>query len=151
MNKSRFSENMKLKAGDWIEVLSREEILAALDEKGELENVCPFMPEMLQFCGQKLRIAKRADKTCDPAHEPWSIRRVKNCVHLEAVRCDGEGHGGCQAGCLIFWHEAWLKRADNNIVFAANLRGPRPTGEPCAVENIWAASQKKDADGEVVY
>jgi hypothetical protein len=23
---------------------------------------------------------------------------MTNSVHLEGVRCDGEGHGGCQAG-----------------------------------------------------
>jgi hypothetical protein len=28
------------------------------------------------------------------------------------VRCDGSAHGGCQAGCLIFWKEGWLKRAE---------------------------------------
>ena len=150
MNKNRSNENKKLNAGDWVEVLGREEILATLDEKGELENV-PFMPEMVQFCGQKFRIFKRADKTCDPAHEPWSIRRVRNCVHLEAVRCNGDGHDGCQAGCLIFWNEGWLKRGDNTMVFARDLRGPRPASGRCAVENIWGASQKKDADGEIVY
>jgi hypothetical protein len=32
-------------------------------------------------------------------------------VHLEQLRCDGCGHDGCQAGCLTFWKEAWLKRA----------------------------------------
>jgi hypothetical protein len=36
---------------------------------------------------------------------------MANAVHLEGLRCDGITHGGCQAGCLIFWKEAWLKRA----------------------------------------
>src|ERR1700722_2368440 len=103
MNKSP-SNKKRLKAGDWVEVLSREEVLATLDEHGRFENLA-FMPEMLQFCGQRFRVFKRADKTCDPAREPWSIRRVRNCVHLEGLRCDGDGHGGCQAGCLIFWNE----------------------------------------------
>jgi hypothetical protein len=38
-------------------------------------------------------------------------RKMANAVHLEGLRCDGAAHGGCQAGCLIFWKEAWLKRA----------------------------------------
>jgi len=38
-------------AGDWVEVKSKEEILASLDEKGTLEGM-PFMPEMLEFYGQ---------------------------------------------------------------------------------------------------
>jgi hypothetical protein len=30
------------------------------------------------------------------------------------TRCDGSAHGGCEAGCLIFWKEAWLKRVSDN-------------------------------------
>jgi hypothetical protein len=30
-------------------------------------------------------------------------------VHLE-TRCDGSAHGGCQAGCLLYWREEWLRR-----------------------------------------
>ncbi|MHC5026079.1 MAG: hypothetical protein ACYTGR_04870 [Planctomycetota bacterium] len=37
---------------------------------------------------------------------------MTNAVHLAGLRCDGTGHGGCQAGCLLFWKEAWLQRAD---------------------------------------
>jgi hypothetical protein len=39
---------------------------------------------------------------------------MANAVHLEDVRCDGGAHEGCQAGCLIFWKEAWLKRTMEN-------------------------------------
>ena len=60
---------LDLKAREWVEVRSREEILATLDERSRLENL-PFMPEMLHYCGQRLRVFKRADKTCDPAHAP---------------------------------------------------------------------------------
>src|SRR5690242_15574149 len=120
---------LNLKAGDWVQVRSREEILATLDERGCLDGA-PFMPEMLSCCNQKFRVVKRADKTCDPAHEPWSIRRVKDSVHLDNVRCDGQQHGGCQAGCLIFWKEAWLKRDANDWVSADNLRQSGKTTTP---------------------
>ena len=43
---------------------SADEILATLDEKLSLDNL-PFMPEMLQFCGQRFRVYKSADKSCD--------------------------------------------------------------------------------------
>ena len=69
------------------------------------------MPEMLQFCGQQLRVSHRADKTCDTIAN-YHARRMYRTVHLEQTRCDGSGHGGCQAGCLLFWKEAWLKRAE---------------------------------------
>ena len=36
---------VNLRAGQVVEVLSEEEILATLDENGEYENM-PFMPEM---------------------------------------------------------------------------------------------------------
>src|SRR5579859_1706939 len=94
----------KLALGDWVEVLSKQEILRTLDAKGRLDGM-PFMPEMFEFCGKRFQVYKRAHKTCDP---DFKSRRIDNAVHLE-TRCDGQAHGGCQAGCLIFWKEAWLK------------------------------------------
>ena len=99
----------RLKVGDWVEVRSKEEILATLDRDGCLEGM-PFMPEMLSFCGQRFQIYKRAHKTCDTVF-PVRGRRVHEAVHLN-TRCDGSAHGGCQAGCLIFWKQAWLRLAE---------------------------------------
>ena len=101
-------KSLGLKSGEWVEVLGRDEILATLDEQGSLDGL-PFMPEMLRFCGQRLRVYKRAHKTCDTVNKTGG-RRMSATVHLEQLRCDGAAHGGCQAGCLIFWKEAWLKR-----------------------------------------
>ena len=53
-----------LRAGELVEVSSEDEILATLDERGELDGL-PFMPEMLQFCGRRFRVAKQAFKLCD--------------------------------------------------------------------------------------
>lgn len=92
--------------GDWVEIRSREEILKTLDGKGQMDGM-PFMPEMFGFCGQRFQVYKRAHKTCDTVF-PVRGRRVDRAVHLQ-TRCDGSAHGGCQAGCLIFWKEAWLK------------------------------------------
>jgi hypothetical protein len=96
----------KLRVGDWVEVRSREEILLTLDEEGRLDGM-PFMPEMFAFCGKQMQVYKRAHKTCDTVF-PVRGRRVQQAVHLD-TRCDGSAHGGCQAGCLLFWKEAWLK------------------------------------------
>ena len=41
-------------------------------------------------------------------------RRLRATVYLEDLRCDGSGHGGCQAGCKLYWKEAWLRRVDND-------------------------------------
>src|SRR5712664_2573618 len=94
-------------AGDWVEVRSKEEILSSLDQDGNLEGM-PFMPEMLKYCGRRFRVYKRAHKTCDYSKGMVS-RRVPSAVHLEGLRCTGEAHGECQAACLLFWKEAWLK------------------------------------------
>src|SRR6476659_9096572 len=53
-----------LAIGDVVEVRPAEEILAGLDERGELDAL-PFMPEMLQFCGRHFVVDKIAFKTCD--------------------------------------------------------------------------------------
>jgi hypothetical protein len=141
--------SLDLRAEEWVEVRSEAEILATLDDRGCLDNM-PFMPEMLRYCGQKLRVFKRADKTCQYING-WSIRRVRDSVHLENVRCDGSGHGGCEAGCLIFWKEAWLKRAENDVLFAQSLpRRHRGSGS-CSVDSIVAASHATNSEGETVY
>lgn len=98
--------NRKFRVGDWVEVRSKEEILRTLDSNGQL-NGMPFMPEMFAFCGKRFQVYKRAHKTCDTAF-PVRGRRVDNAIHLD-TRCDGSGHGGCQASCLIFWKDTWLK------------------------------------------
>lgn len=100
-------KNRTFRAGNWVRVKSAEEILATLDERGRLEAL-PFMPEMLQYCGKKFRVFKSAHKTCDTIKESKN-RSMKSSVHLEGLRCDGAAHGGCQAKCLLFWKEAWLK------------------------------------------
>ncbi len=149
---SRFCA-LNLKVGEYVEVRSQEEILSTLDEFGRLDNL-PFMPEMIHSCGKKFRVFKRADKTCDNIIG-WSIRRMKDSVHLEGVRCDGEAHGGCQAGCLIFWKEAWLKRAENDETSAESAR---PTGAvsagrsgECTESRVLSATQKTSPEGETLY
>jgi len=147
--------SLDLRVGELVEVRSREEILATLDKAGRLENL-PFMPEMLQFCGQRMSVYKRADKSCDYLQE-WSIRRMTDSVHLDGVgtRCDGSEHAGCQASCLIFWKEAWLKRAENNVVPAEKLKGankiPARRNNLCTVEDILAASVSTNAEGQSIY
>lgn len=109
-SKQTWRHELGLRAGEWVEVRSREEILSTLDKNGRLDEL-PFMPEMFDCCGKRFRVWKRSHKTCDTVNKTGG-RRMSAAVHLEDIRCDGSGHGGCQAGCLIFWKEAWLKRSD---------------------------------------
>ena len=97
-----------LRPKDVVEVRSKEEILATLDGRGMLEGM-PFMPEMLKYCGLRFEVSKRADKTCDTITKTGG-RRLHGTVHLDNLRCDGLSHGGCEASCLLFWKEPWLRR-----------------------------------------
>src|SRR5690349_21530770 len=99
-----------LKSGDVVEVLSYAEIAATLDASGACEGT-PFMAEMRQFCGRRFRVFKRADKVCVETAYFLDLRRMRDAVTLEGVRCDGSDHDECRRMCMIFWKERWLKRA----------------------------------------
>src|SRR6266852_5081544 len=123
----------RLSVGDWVEVRSKDEILRTLDGNGRLDGM-PFMPEMFKFCGQRFQVYKRAHKTCDyttPA--PNRTRRLDRTVHLE-TRCDGAAHDGCQADCLLYWKEAWLKpvsrKADDALVRLEEMEMLRQALDP---------------------
>lgn len=92
-------------------IRSAREILATLGEGATLDGL-PFMPEMLKFCGQTARVSAVAHKTCDTI--TWTgLRRMRDAVHLSDLRCDGSAHGGCQAGCLLFWKTDWIELEDD--------------------------------------
>jgi len=152
MNNANLNGNLDLRAGEIVEVRSADEILATLDANGRLDAM-PFMPEMLQYCGKRFRVYKRADKTCDNIKTEWSLRRVRNAVHLADVRCDGAAHGDCQASCLIFWREAWLKRVDSDVVNLSEIRtntsepGTSASSNP-AMQAIQRATRKQDSSVE---
>jgi len=146
----------RLSARDWVEVRSKEEILSTLDSNGQLDGM-PFMPEMFAFCAQRFQVYKRAHKTCDTVF-PIRGRRVDRAVHLE-TRCDGQAHGGCQAGCLIFWKEAWLKPVSETSGGDAAARveahssdlGLAPTAR-CTESDVYARAQvSSPEDGVPAY
>lgn len=147
----------KLKAGEWVEVRSREEILATLDANGRLDEL-PFMPQMLQYCGQRFRVRKRAHKLCDTAHSTGG-RQMADAALLENVNCDGQAYGGCEMACQIFWKEAWLKRVDpertsNALVGKESGRAGHQGALRCSEADIWAgtrASTGETATAEPLY
>jgi hypothetical protein len=86
---------------------------------------------------------------------------MDHAVHLEDVRCNGSSHGGCQAACLIFWKEAWLKRADARPTPQSTVAPHEPLGDAsgacqangagrCTDEAIFrtARAQTNEAGGE---
>jgi hypothetical protein len=141
----------KLSAGEWVEIRSQEEILKSLDGNGELDGM-PFMPEMFAFCGKRFQVYKRAHKTCDTVVLGRG-RRVESAVHLD-TRCDGRAHGGCEARCLLFWKEAWLKPIGANSApettsrsDASSEAGVGSSTVGCTESIIWARTQSAQPDG----
>jgi len=142
----------KLSVGDWVEVRSKEEILRTLDDNGQLEGM-PFMPEMFAFAGSRFQVYKRAHKTCDTVF-PVRGRRVHRAVHLN-TRCDGQAHDGCQAGCLIFWKEAWLKPVHSDTSQAGKRHSTSNGGSAltaqCTDQLIFARAKATAPDGTASY
>jgi hypothetical protein len=139
---------LNLRVGELVEVRSEEEILATLDDNGELDSL-PFMPEMLQYCGKRFTVYKVAHKLCDTM-TATGMRRMRDAVHLAGVRCDGQAHGGCQTACLIYWKEAWLQR----LVSGAGGEGAHEPVEPArlTVADLYTATRKPEAsNGEELF
>jgi len=102
----------KLKAGDLVVVLSREEIERTLDEDGKLKGL-KFLDPMLEFCGKTFRVFKLVRYILDEhAHQ---MRKVRNVILLEGVICEGKGIYGresCDRSCYFFWKDAWVRKID---------------------------------------
>jgi hypothetical protein len=130
----------RVRVGEWVEVRSKDEILATLDQRGRLDEL-PFMPEMFKYCGKQFQVYKRAHKTCDTVSGNYRSRALADGVHLD-LRCDGAAHGGCQASCLIFWKDAWLKRIDTAVSV------PPQSGAACTEQNVVDATRHPDAGSE---
>lgn len=140
----------KPRPGDLVEVRTKEEILATLDRNGNLRGL-PFMPEMFQHCGKRLRVYKRAHKSCDTAKNHGTGRWLGDAVLLEGIRCGGEAHGGCDAECLIFWWHEWLKEVPEPGAVRSDL--PAPGNAPgCTEQDVAAATvQPESTPAEPVY
>jgi hypothetical protein len=93
--------------GDMVEVLPWSDILHTLDDAGTAEGL-PFMPEMLKFCGRRLTVTKRLERTCEEVQ--GEMRRIRDVVFLDDLRCDGSAHGGCDKACCFLWKDSWLRK-----------------------------------------
>ncbi len=106
------SSDDRLRTGDWVQIKCPRDIAATLDAEGQFEQL-PFMPEMVRFCGQRMRVVRRAQKTCiEYPGGGYKIREFlnNNVFVLEEARCSGQDHDECQRACTIFWKEAWFRK-----------------------------------------
>lgn len=137
---SAIPARLRLRVGEWVVVRSKEEIVATLDAAACLDAL-PFQPEMFAFCGRRMRVAKVAHKTCNNIKKDEGRgRRMLNAVHLEGARCDGAAHGGCEADCVFFWKESWLRR-ENDAAAGAALPGA------CTEATVFGAAKAPGEEG----
>lgn len=120
----------RVEKGEVVEVLPWNEIVRTLDENGSLDGL-PFMPEMLPYCGRKLTVTQRLERTCEELE--GGMRRIRSVVFLNDLRCDGSAHGGCQKGCCFLWKDAWLRRPVEAM--EENDGGPPVYPFPCSFDD----------------
>ena len=159
MGEGLIPRSLGLKAGEWVEIRSKAEILSTLDKNGRLEEL-PFMPQMLEFCGRKLQVYKHVHKVCSFATYPPG-KRMSNAVNLKGVHCDGQAYGGCEMQCMILWKESWLKRMNQVETALTSERHGEPDnvsataeGSECSEGDIWSgtrAHQDETGTGEPIY
>ena len=104
-----------LRTGDIVQVKSASEIAATLGADGTLDSL-PFMPEMLEYCGRRFKVRRRAEKSCieiAPTIYQFCEFHRNDVVILEGLRCSGAAHDGCGRGCILFWKSAWLHKVDS--------------------------------------
>jgi hypothetical protein len=100
--------SLNLESGEWVEVLSLEEISTTLDNR-RLHKGMRFMSEMEEFCGKKFRVFKKVRVI--RLESTGEIRKIKTpTVLLEGVYCNGKNFEGCDRACFHYWREVWLKR-----------------------------------------
>ena len=128
-------QKLGLMAGEWVDVRSKDEILATLDKTAGWTN-CHSLPQMFQYCGQRLRVIKRAHRLCDTQFATEG-RAMNDAVVIEGLRCDGQNYGGCEMGCVLIWKEAWLKRSSESAAMTAT---PAALGTGCTEAELQAAT-----------
>jgi hypothetical protein len=131
----------RFRKGESVRIRSAEEILSTLDSDGTVDGLL-FMPEMLQYAGREFRVRSSAHKTCDGT---GAIRQMNKTVHLEGLKCDGSAHGGCQAGCLLFLREEWLRPASEPEPAASAMT------DEAALAILMPKTRRTNDSGESVY
>ena len=102
------ADNLNLKAGEWVEVLSLEEIQSTLDNDSYLDGL-HFMPEMEEFCGKKFKVYKRVNRI--KLESTGEVRNIRKPTYaLVDSFCSGKFHDNCERSCFCLWREEWLRR-----------------------------------------
>jgi hypothetical protein len=107
------NESMRLKVGDWVEVLPLSDVLPSLDSSGQLEGL-PFMPEMMVYCGKRFQVTAVIEKICTGSRSRMRVPIGAPMLLLDDLRCDGSSHDGCGRLCTLLWKADWLQLVDGS-------------------------------------
>ena len=105
----RRQELLDLKPGEIVEVRSQAEIEATLDVSGALRGL-RFGAEMLPYCGRRARVLARVDRIID--EQTGRMLKLRDCIILEDVWCQGTFRALCRRKIYTYWREAWLRRVE---------------------------------------
>jgi hypothetical protein len=106
-------ERLGLRPGDLVQVRSREEIAATLNDKGTVRGLW-FDWEMIPYCGGTYRVRDRVERFIDDTTGKL-IEISSDCVVLDGVVCTGDHSSNrwlCPRAIYPYWREAWLRRVD---------------------------------------
>ncbi len=107
------------------------------------------MPEMLKHVGRRYTVVARVERACDTIHKT-GVRQMPATVLLDDLRCNGLAHSGCQAGCRLYWKEAWLERVTSRTEPASSA-DPTAGGARAHLEALTRAGTQVLMDGEKLY
>ena len=105
-------------------------------------TACRSCRKCFNIAAQRFKVFQRAHKTCDTIAYNWDSpgRKLPDGIHLN-LRCDGKAYGGCQAACLIFWKEAWLKPVERTRAAGSS---PRDRHGGCSEADVERATRADD-------
>jgi hypothetical protein len=98
-----------LAPGEWVEVKTRAEIEATLNQDGKNRGLS-FEQEMFDHCGRRYRVAFPIRQIV--SEESGKMILLKNTVVLEGVTCLGTCAKNCPRSNHLYWREIWLKRVN---------------------------------------
>ena len=101
---------LKLQPGEFVQVRSRQEIFATLDQKNRNRGLL-FDSEMLKYCGGTYRVARRVNQIVDEKNGKM-LRMKSSCIILDGSACAADYHRLCPRAIYHYWREGWLRRAD---------------------------------------
>jgi len=100
---------LNLQSGELVEVKSLPEIEATLDDNDAVRGL-RFAAEMIPYCGKQARVKARVERIID--EKTGRMLRLRDCIMLEDVWCQGTFRALCRRKIYTYWREAWLRRVD---------------------------------------